>query len=130
MDRFIARANIKFHSARLMTEEDADVRRCLHLLLDRLMTEEDADVRRRLHLLLVEALDRLGADLELIVEIERTISAFDALIERQRKLVMTLQHDGLDGDGRAKALLDGLVESRSVYRNYHRRMLCSLQRAG
>jgi|SRR5262245_37929170 len=111
MDRFIARANITFHTARLMTEWDADV-------------------RRRLHLLLVEALDRLGADLELIVEIERTISAFDALIERQRKLVMTLQHDGLDGDGRAKALLDGLVESRSVYRNYHRRMLCSLQRAG
>src|SRR5215813_423866 len=108
MDRFIARANIKFHSARLMTEEDADV-------------------RRRLHLLLVEALDRPGVDLELIVEIERTISAFDGLIEMQRKLVMMLERGGLDGDGRAKALLAGLVESRSVYRNYHRRMLRSLQ---
>jgi len=93
------------------------------------MSEADADVRRRLHLLLLEEENRLGADLEFIVEIERTISAFDALIETQLKLVMMLERGGLDGDGRAKALLAGLLESRSVYRNYHRRMLRSLQRA-
>ena len=110
-DRFIARTNIKSHSARLMTEADADV-------------------RRRLHSLLVEELDRLGADLEFIVEIERTISTFDALIETQRKLVMTLERHGLDGDRRAKVLLDGLVESQAVYRSYRRRAARSLGFAG
>jgi len=107
MDRFIAKENIKFYSARLRTEADAAT-------------------RRRLHSLLLEELDRLDADLEFIVEIERAISAFDALIETQRKLVMMLERDGPDGDGRAKSLLDGLVESQAVYRSYHRRAVRSL----
>ena len=107
MDRFIARENIKFYS-------------------NRLRTEADAATRSRVRLLLVEELDRLGADLEFIVEIERAISAFDALIKTQRNLVMMLEHDGLDGDGRARALLNGLLESKAVHRSYHRRTLRSL----
>jgi len=107
MDRFIGRENIKFYGARLRTEADMAT-------------------RQRLHSLLLEEEDRLGADREFIAVIEQTISAFDALIDLQRKLVTMLERGRLDGDGRAKALLVGLVESRAVYRNYHRRMLRSL----
>jgi hypothetical protein len=103
MDRFIARANVRHFS-------------------DRLRTESDGELRCRLQKLLIEEEDRLGRDLELLADVERTIASFDALIHAQAAVVATF--DGREGDDFAKArtFLDGLVETRTLYKEYHRRL--------
>lgn len=104
MDRFIARANIRHFG-------------------DRLRSETDLGTRYRLQKLLVEEEDKLGQDLELIGEVERTISALDASIQSQASLVATF--NGCEGDGftKARSFLDGLVETHTLYKDYYRRLV-------
>ena len=103
MDRFIARANMRHFG-------------------DRLRSETDAELRARLQKLLIEEEDRLGQDLELIADVERMIASFDALIDTQASLVATFngRDDGVAG---ARKFLDGLIESRTMYKDYHRRLV-------
>lgn len=104
MDRFIARANIRHFG-------------------DRLQSEADQAMRSRLQKLLVAEEDKLGQDLEVLADVERTISGLDALIQAQASVVATL--DGREGDDMAKArhFLDGLVETHTVYKDYYRQLV-------
>jgi hypothetical protein len=108
MDRFIARANIRHFG-------------------DRLRKESDGELRCRLQKLLIEEEDKLGRDLELLADVERTIASFDALIHAQAAVVAAL--NGHEGDGLAKArtFLDGLVETHTLYKEYHRRLAGSVR---
>jgi len=104
MDRFIARANIKHFG-------------------DRLCSEGDTAMRCRLQKLLIAEEDKLGQDLEMISEVERTISGLDTLIEAQASVVATFNGragDDLDG---ARRFLDGLVETHTLYKGYYRRLV-------
>jgi hypothetical protein len=103
MDRFIARANVRHFG-------------------DRLRTESDGELRCRLQKLLIEEEDKLGRDLQLLADVERTIASFDVLIHAQAAVVATF--DGREGDDFAKArtFLDGLVETHTLYKDYHRRL--------
>lgn len=108
MDRFIARANLRHFG-------------------DRLRSETDGQMRARLQKLLVEEEDKLGQDLELIADLERAIASFDGLIKSQSSLVATFKgHEGRDLDG-ARRFLDGLVESRTLYKEYHRRLVACIR---
>jgi len=104
MDPFIARANVRHFG-------------------DRLRSETDGKVRSRLQKLLIEEEDKLGRDLELIVEVERTIASFDTLVRTQTALVITFERDGDDSLAGARSFLDGLVQSQTLYRDYHRRLV-------
>jgi hypothetical protein len=104
MDHFIARANIRHFG-------------------DRLRSEANPGVRFRLQKLLVEEEDKLGQDLELIAEVERTITGFDALIETQSSLVATFERGRSDSLAGARSFLDGLVQSQTLYKDYHRRLV-------
>ena len=75
MDHVVARENIKHFTSRLKSE--------LH-----------PRVRSYMQKLLVREEDKLGADLEFLAEVERTIIGFDALIETQKRLDATLEHNG------------------------------------
>jgi hypothetical protein len=104
MDRFIARANIRHFG-------------------DRLRSEADLQIRHRLQKLLLEEEDKLGQDLELIADVERTIASFDGLIQTQTALIITFEQDGSDGLAGARRFLDGLVQSQALYKDYHRRLV-------
>ena len=102
MDHVVARENIKHFSSRLKSE--------LH-----------PRVRSYVQKLLVREEDKLGADLELLAEVERTIIGFDALIETQKRLVATLEHNG-DGAGRERATLNGLRNAHDLCQMYRQKI--------
>ncbi len=104
MDSFIARANIRHFG-------------------DRLRTEPDGEMRCRLQKLLIEEEDKLGQDLEVIVEVERTIAGLDVLIENQAAIVAKFNGREDDDCKRSKRFLDGLVETHTLYKGYHRRLV-------
>jgi hypothetical protein len=102
MDRFIALENIKHFR-------------------DRLRSEPDPAARSMLQRLLVEEEDKLAADLELLADVAQEIVRCQEHIDRQRVLVKTLERDGLDG-ATARALLNGLIETLAVHRDYRQRI--------
>lgn len=104
LERFVAVANIRRYQ-------------------ERLWNERDSVMRRRLHSLLIEEEDRMAADLELVAEAERSIAHLDDLIRTQSALVVVLEKDGGDGHASARGLLDGLVETRNLHQDYHRRLV-------
>jgi hypothetical protein len=61
--------------------------------------------------LLVEEEDKLGADLESLADVQQHIEDSHHRIERQRALVAIMERYGNKGLDRAKALLDGMLES-------------------
>jgi hypothetical protein len=111
MDRFIARENIRHFR-------------------DRLWSEVDQDVRGRLQKLLVAEEDKLGADFDLLADVERHIADTDLRIERQRAIVADLERDGYNGRVQARGLLDGLMESQVLHEDYRQRILIEIRRNG
>ena len=103
MNRFIARENIKRFRERLRTETDKVVQSCLQKLL---VLEED----------------KLGADLEVLIEIERHISDGRHRIERQRVIVADMERDGHNGLAQARCLLEGFEEAQLIHENYRKRI--------
>jgi len=106
MDPFIARMNVKNFT-------------------NRLRTEADPGIRARLHRLLLEEEDRLGRDLELLIDLERTIAGFDTAIQTQTELVASFEQGESDSLAGARRFLDGLVQSRTLCKDYHRRLVNS-----
>jgi len=104
MDRFVARENIKHFRDRLRSEANPSTR----TLLERLLVEEE---------------DKLAVDTALLAEVERAIANFDALIETQKRAVAVSKQNGHDGLAREQALLDGLMQSQILHREYHQKML-------
>ena len=100
MDRFIARENIRHYC-------------------DMLLSDIDPAVRPGLHKLLVEEEDKLGKDLELLVDIERHMADGARRIEAQQSRVCAMQTSGHDGVGRARALLNVMMESQRLFMRYH-----------
>jgi hypothetical protein len=111
MDRFIARENIKHFR-------------------DRLSVEIDLDMRSRLHKLLVAEEDKLGADFELLADVERHIADGNRRIKRQRAIVTDMQRDGHDGLVQARVLLESLMDSQLLSKNYRRRILMEITQNG
>jgi hypothetical protein len=111
MDRFIARENIKHFQ-------------------DRLRVEIDPDMRSGLNKLLVVEEDKLGADFELLANVERHIADGNRRIKRQRAIVTDMQRDGHNGVVQARVLLEGLLESQLLFKNYRRRILIEIKRNG
>ncbi len=72
----------------------------------------------------MEEEDRLGADLELVGEITKTIANFNALIETQSKFVAVLEKSG-DYSKRARSLLDGLQQTKMLCEQYRERIVKS-----
>jgi hypothetical protein len=107
MDQFVARANIGHFR-------------------DRLSREVNPETRAFLQKLLVEEEDKLGADLESLADVERHIEDSHHRIERQRALVAIMERYGNKGLDRAKALLDGLLESQLLHQEYHHRILIKI----
>src|SRR6516164_6511816 len=107
MDRFIARENIKHFR-------------------DRLSVEIDPDMRSRLHKLLVAEEDKLGADFELLADVERHIADGNRRIKRQRAIITDMERDGHNGLVQARVLLEGLVESQWLIKNYRRQILIEI----
>jgi hypothetical protein len=108
VDRFIARENIKHFR-------------------DRLWSENDRDTWSRIQKLLVAEEDKLGADLELLADIERHIADGSQRIERQQALVAIMQRDGHDGLPVAQALLDGMIEGQILHVAYRERTLTAIK---
>ena len=108
MDRFIAQANIRY-------------------LRDRLASEADQDARARVQRLLIEEEDKLGADLELLADLDRHIADGDDRIHDQRARVAAMERNGHNGLGHAQALLDGLIEGQLLSVAYRRRILIKLR---
>jgi hypothetical protein len=111
MDRFIARENIKHFR-------------------DRLWVESDPDMRSRLHKLLVAEEDKLGADFELLADVERHIADGNHRIKRQRAIVTDMQRDGHDGLVQARVLLESFMDSQLLSKNYRRRILIEITQNG
>jgi hypothetical protein len=111
MDRFIARENIKHFQ-------------------DRLRVEIDPDTRSRLNKLLVAEEDKLGADFELLANVERHIADGNRRIKRQRAIVTDMQHNGRNDLVQARVLLEGLLDSQWLLKNYRRRILIEIKRNG
>lgn len=109
MDRFIARENIKH-------------------LRERLCSEGDAGARARLTRLLVEEEDKLAADLELLADIDRHIGDGHSRIVRQRALVATMERNGHDGVGKARDLLQVLMECQQLHSSYREQVLIKIER--
>ena len=110
MDRFIARENIRHFR-------------------DRLCIETDPDLRSRLHQLLVAEEDKLGADLELLTDVQRHISDGNHRIDRQRAIVANMERDGHNGLAQARVLLEGLRESQLLLEEYRQRILITIERS-
>ncbi len=104
MDKFIARENIK-HFRSLLN------------------SEVDTGARSQLQKLLIEEEDKLGDSLELLADIDRHIEDGNRRIEKQQALVTTMERSGRAGSVQARALLDGLVETQSLHRNYRQQIL-------
>ncbi|WP_068012855.1 hypothetical protein [Rhodoplanes sp. Z2-YC6860] len=110
VDRFIACENIKHFQEMLLSD---DIR---------------PDVRSRVHKLLVEEEDKLGKDLELLERLERHITNGAQRIEAQRLRVVVMQRDGHDGLRDAQALLDGFIETQSLFLTYRQRVAEEVER--
>jgi hypothetical protein len=108
MDRCIARQNVRH-------------------LRGRLFSELDPRTRSRVERLLVEEENKLGADLELIAEVERAIANFDALIIAQLTLVAALERQGHECDARDRSLLEGLRQSQRLHKEYHQSLLVTFK---
>jgi len=104
MDRCIARQNVRHLRGRLFSELEPRTRSCV----ERLLVEEE---------------NKLGADLELIAEVERAIANFDALIVAQQALAAALERHGHECDARDRGLLDGLRQSQRLHKEYHQSLL-------
>lgn len=78
MDRFIARENIRHYR-------------------DMLLSDIAPEVRSRVRKLLVEEEDKLGKDLELLIDIERHIADGAQRIEAQQSCVRAMHTNGHDG---------------------------------
>jgi len=102
MDHFVARENFKCLTARLKSE--------LH-----------KNTRSHLQKLLLEEERRLGADLEFLAELDKTITNFDALIETQEKFVAILNGDG----GREMVRLNGLRKTRDLCQMYRKKIIAA-----
>jgi hypothetical protein len=109
MDKFIAAQNIKHFR-------------------DRLRSEPDQVTRATLQKLLVQEEDKLAADLALLEDLDKEIAKCDAVIERQKALVVTLESKGSDG-GTARALLDGLIQTKFLHFKYRNSVLGRMQRS-
>ena len=81
-----------------------------------LSSEVDPEARSLLHKLLVEEEDKLGANLELLTDIECHIMDGNRCIEKQRVLVALMERDGHNSRPQAKILLDGMLETRPCIR--------------
>ena len=104
MDRCIARQNVRHLRGRLFSELEPRTRSCV----ERLLVEEE---------------NKLGADLELIAEVERAIANFDALIVTQQALAAALERHEHECDARDRGLLDGLRQSQRLHKEYHQSLL-------
>jgi hypothetical protein len=93
MDKFVTRENI---------------RHCR----DQLNLETDPKTRAALRRILVEEEDKLGANLQLLADVDHEIKKGEVLISKQTVLVTTLERDGHDGIAQAKVLLDALIDSQ------------------
>jgi hypothetical protein len=82
----------------------------------------------RLHKFLVEEEDKLGADFELLGDVERHIADSNRRIERQRKIVADAERDGHNGLVQARGLLGGLMESQLLHEDYRQRILLEIKR--
>ena len=111
MDRFVARENIKHFR-------------------DWLWVEIDPDMRSRLNKLLVAEEDKLGADFELLADVERHIADGNRRIKRQRAIVTDMQRDGHDGHVQARVLLESLMDRQLLSKNYRRRILMEITQNG
>jgi hypothetical protein len=109
MDRYIARQNVSH-------------------LRGRLFSELEPRARSRIEGLLVEEENKLGADLELIAEVERVIANFDALIVTQQALAAALEPHGHECGARDRGLLDGLRQSQRLHKEYHQSLLVTFMR--
>lgn len=107
MDRYITRENIKHFR-------------------DRLSSEIDPKARALLQKLLIAEEDKLGGDLELLADVHQYIWDGYQRIERQCILVALMERDGHKGLDNGKALLDGLLETQLLYKDYHRRILIEI----
>ena len=109
MDRFTARQNVRHLRGRLFSELEPHTRS----YIERLLVEEE---------------NKLGADLELIAEVERVIANFDALIVAQQALAAALERHGHECDARDRGLLDGLRQSQRLHKEYHQSLLVTFMR--
>ena len=105
MHNSVARENIKHFTSRLKSE--------LH-----------PNVRSHVQRLLIREEDRLGADLEFVAEVEKTIIGFDALIETQKRLVAMLELNGGEAE-RERATLKGLREAHVLCQVYRQKLLAA-----
>jgi hypothetical protein len=111
MNRFVARENIKHFR-------------------ERLCAETDPRLRTRLQKLLVAEEDKLGADLELLRDIERDISDGKRRIERQGAIVANMERDEHNGLAEARYLLESFVEIQSLYETYRQQILIAIEKNG
>jgi hypothetical protein len=109
MDRCVEKRNVRHLRGRLFSELEPHTRSCV----ERLLVEEE---------------NKLGADLELIAEVERAIANFDALIIAQQALAAALERPGHECDARDRGLLDGLRQSQRLHKEYHQSLLVSFMR--
>jgi hypothetical protein len=107
MDRYIAQENIRHFR-------------------DRLSWEVNPKTRTLLQQLLVEEEDKLGADLELLADIQQYLEDGHQRIEKQRALVAIMERDGHKGLDQAKVLLDGLLETQFLHRYHYQRLLIKI----
>ena len=108
MDRFIARENVKHLREHLASDIDAKTR---------------AEVTRQL----VGEEDKLGADYELLADLDQHIRRGHTLIAWQTGLVESMERDGHDGLARAKSLLHGLTDSHDLHVRYRQRVLARIE---
>jgi hypothetical protein len=109
MDRCVEKRNVRHLRGRLFSELEPHTRSCV----ERLLVEEE---------------NKLGADLELIAEVERAIANFDALIVTQQALVAALERPGHECDARDRGLLDGMRQSQRLHKEYHQSLLVTFMR--
>jgi hypothetical protein len=109
MDRSIARQNVRH-------------------LRGRLFSELNLRTRSRVERLLLEEENKLGADLELIAEVERAIANFDELIVLiVAPLAAALERRGQECDARDSSLLRGLRQSQRLHKEYHQSLLATFK---
>lgn len=108
VDRFIAWENVKHLRGQLASEIDRKAR----------------SVQMKL---LIEEEDKLGADFELLADLDRHIRRGLELIARQTVLVATMERDGHNGIVQAKTLLDCLVEGQNLHEGYRQKVLVSIE---
>ena len=110
MDKFVARENIR----RLRVE---------------LASDPDPNKRSALAKLLVEEEDRLGADLELLADLDGQIRRGREAIARQIAIVAAMEGGGHSGVGQARALLAALAEGQELHERYRQKVLIAIEQS-